>query len=451
MKILYVPYCYYPDSVGGTEVYVAALARLLLRRGIEGVIAAPASQEAAYLHEGIPVRRFPIPEPSLCQLYGEWDPRVERTFAAVLEQERPDLVHLHAYVASFSGPLLRAVKARGIPVVFTYHTPAVSCQRGTMMWFGEKICDGIFRLGTCTRCSLHREGVPRGLADLVASVPASVGKALGRRGLAGGAWTALRMRALLKIRGDAFREFIDQVDHVVAVSGWVQDVLIHNGVDPTKITVSRQGLPHVEEGELIKHPDESGIPVRDPAGPLRMIFVGRLVPMKGAHIIVRALRDGPHLNVKLDIYGNVPRGDEAYLRSVQRLALGDPRIRFLGSLHSEEVVGRMRQYDLLVVPSRWLETGPLVVLEAYAAGIPVLGSNLIGIPDLVSDGVNGLLVSPVRPESFLKALERICREPELLQRLRAGVRPPRSMETVSREMEALYRKLLEKARGELAS
>ncbi len=74
----------------------------------------------------------------------------------------------------------------------------------------------------------------------------------------------------------------------------------------------------------------------------------------------------------------------------------------------------MQRYDVLAVPSQWLETGPLVVMEAFAAGVPVLGSNLGGIGELVTSGVDGLLVEPASIVAWRTALEALCRDRELL-------------------------------------
>ena len=77
----------------------------------------------------------------------------------------------------------------------------------------------------------------------------------------------------------------------------------------------------------------------------------------------------------------------------------------------------LRQYDLLAVPSRTFETGPLVVLEAFAAGVPVIGSNLGGVNELVRHEVNGLLVEPPALSGWVSALRRCVEEPDLLPRL----------------------------------
>ena len=93
----------------------------------------------------------------------------------------------------------------------------------------------------------------------------------------------------------------------------------------------------------------------------------------------------------------------------------------------------------MVVPSQWLETGPLVVLEAFAAGTPVIGSNLGGIAELVTDGVDGLLVDPASsPAAWADSLRRVCSDPDLLVSLRAGIRPPRHSRDTAIEIMPVY-------------
>ena len=120
-------------------------------------------------------------------------------------------------------------------------------------------------------------------------------------------------------------------------------------------------------------------------------------------------------------------------------------MRLLDPLPHEEVLARLATYDALVVPSQWMETGPLVVLEAFAAGLPVIGSSLGGIADKVQDGVNGWLVSPFDAEEAWRDVLRRCLEPGALARLRAGVTRPRSAEAVTDDMDAIYVELLERA------
>ena len=101
----------------------------------------------------------------------------------------------------------------------------------------------------------------------------------------------------------------------------------------------------------------------------------------------------------------------------------------------------MQACDIIAVPSRCLETGPLVVLEAFAAGTPVLGSRLGGIAELVTDGIDGILVPSVRPVAWAKAISRLANCPAEVARLRVGIRKPRTIDTVASEMVEVYRSL----------
>src|ERR1700682_226981 len=98
MKVIHVPFCFAPDPIGGTEIYVAALTRDLQGLGVDGLVAAPSETSRAYTLGGIKVRRFAVLKnvTDVSQLYGMGDSRAAAEFSTILDQEKPDLVHLHA-------------------------------------------------------------------------------------------------------------------------------------------------------------------------------------------------------------------------------------------------------------------------------------------------------------------------------------------------------------------
>jgi glycosyltransferase involved in cell wall biosynthesis len=108
-----------------------------------------------------------------------------------------------------------------------------------------------------------------------------------------------------------------------------------------------------------------------------------------------------------------------------------------------DVVDMLAGYDAVAVPSQLMETGPLVVLEAFAAGIPVIGSRLGGIAATVRPGVDGYLVEPFdAPDAWARVLTDFARNPGALRRLKAGVRPPRATAAVADDMVSLYRRIV---------
>jgi glycosyltransferase involved in cell wall biosynthesis len=157
------------------------------------------------------------------------------------------------------------------------------------------------------------------------------------------------------------------------------------------------------------------------------------------HVLINAFRMVPTLKVSLHVYGVVQNSaNAAYRKEVLALASGDPRISFREPIEPREVVPRLREYDFLAVPSQWIETGPLVVLEAFAAGVPVIGWKLGGITEIVRHGVDGLLIEPGPIRRWAETLRRVAEDANLRARLKAGVRPPRPSAEVAHEMLALY-------------
>jgi len=439
VKILHVPYVYYPDAVGGTEVYVEGLVRELANLGVHGVIAAPAPKEEAYEVDGLAVRRFGV-TPALSDLrriYGQGDDSATKSFARILDREQVDVVHLHAFTSAVSIGLVRAARSRGARVVFTYHTPAVSCARGTLLRWGTDMCDGVLKPARCAACVLDQHGVPRVAAHVMARLPL-VSRAAGGAGLAGGAWTALRMRELIEIQHGAIHALLEEADHIVAVCEWARELLLRNGLSADKISVSRHGLAATP----------AAVRGCKPSLPLRVVYAGRLDASKGVDLLLRALSEGPELAVQLDILG-VAQGavGERYRADLQRLAGSDARVRFLPPVPHSEVVKTLSEYDVLAVPSRCLETGPLVVLEAFAAGVPVLGSDLGGIAELVSDGIDGLLVREATPAAWRAALCELTNDDaSVADRLRLGVKPARNMATVAADHVAIYERVVSGSR-----
>ena len=437
MKSVHVSFGFYPDPVGGTEVYVAALAAALTQCGHPAVIAAPGVRDEEYPYEHLPVHRFAVSPRvrDLSDLYDDGDPGAALRFARILEREQPDVVHLHAFTRACSVRLLRVARARGLPVVFTYHTPTVSCQRGTLLEWGSQPCDGRVSVSRCAGCTLHGLGAGPVASRVLGRTPVAVGKVLGAARLSGGAWTALRMSSLIDRRREALSGLISHVDRFVALTPWVHALLRQNGVSEDKIVVSRHGI--ALDAVTPRAAATSG------SARVRVAHLGRVDPVKGTALLVRAMRLAGDAPIDLDIFGIEQSSASARWRAEWlELAGGDPRIRFQPAIEHSDVVERLAAYDALAVPSQWLETGPLVVLEAFAAGIPVLGSALGGIQDTVENGVDGLLVRPYDSvDAWASMLKRCAEDRALLRGLRRSVRRPRSIGDVAADMVSLYRDL----------
>ena len=200
-------------------------------------------------------------------------------------------------------------------------------------------------------------------------------------------------------------------EHLRALAPRPGDVhLVHHGLDLDRFAHAPRA-PSARDG-------------RDPADPVRIASVGRLVPKKGYEVALRALALLPgDLAWRLDHIGGGP--ESARLAGLARsLRLAD-RIRWHGPQAQAEVLALCRAADLFVLPSRVAADGdrdglPNVLVEAASQGLCCIGSAISGIPELIRDDQNGLLVPPDDPQALARAIGRAIRDPALRARLGAA-------------------------------
>jgi glycosyltransferase involved in cell wall biosynthesis len=169
-------------------------------------------------------------------------------------------------------------------------------------------------------------------------------------------------------------------------------------------------------------------------------MIGRIDEMKGMHLPLAALDRDRNLRLTLDIYGGV-QSESAYVTDLRSRIAKEPRVRLLPPVRPEDVVRVLSAYDVMLVPSQVIETGPLVVLEAHAAGIPVIGSALGGIAERVRDGVDGRLVEAGSVRAWEEALREVCDNREMVDAWRSEIESPRTMGAVADDMIPIYHSL----------
>jgi glycosyltransferase involved in cell wall biosynthesis len=428
---------YFPDQVGGTEVYVQDLLAELSRRSVDGyVVAATDERYRQYDWDGIPVVRYPSNWASIRE-YAPAQPQAGLSkFQQLVLAQRPDIFHLHSWTSGAGLVHLTQISQLGIPCVVTMHVPSALCMRGTMLLHGREACDGLIDEKRCAQCWSELRGLPSALAFAVARLPRLSFESGFPPKMWSRAMTLLSARARALGQAHELRQMADFSAKIVAPSQWVYGGLLANGIAPAKLTISRQGVA----GALVKEA-ANGPPRTAPAAELRVGFIGRLEHYKGPHILLEAMARLPReLPVRLLVAGS---GTEPhYLRQLTQAAAADKRIEFFGSISREQVPDFMRRIDVLAVPSNYMETGPLVVLEAHAFGVPVMGADLGGISERVRDGVDGWLLQFDDSDAWAAAIKRIALDRDALERLAAKVEPPRTMAHAADDMAGLYQEIL---------
>lgn len=428
MKILHVIGWYFPEGRGGSEVYLASLAQELKRLGHESVIAVPSREgNADAEHEGVQVYRYAA-DSNYMDARGERAPHSVASLMERVHRQKPDRVHFHSWVHDASYWHARAIREAGFPIYLTLHTADLFCARGTMLKWGLHPCDGEMRPIRCAACYFQQKG----WSPLLGGPLAMAGAAMEPLGACfSGRWgSAWRFPRALRLKRKQLRETWRICSKVVAVCDWMKASLLLNDCPLEKIALSRQGV--------VFTPSKDSKREFSPENVLRFGFLGRLSDVKGVDLLIEAFRKlRTSRRAILELRG-IPQ-EASYLKKLKRSIENDDRFAWIAPGSSEEVREWLGSLDALVVPSRWLETGPLVVYEAFAAGVPVIGARRGGIAELVRDGVDGLLFEPDSVRDLERVLQNLCENPSRLSQLQKGIGSVRTMREVALEMDALYR------------
>ncbi|PYR67682.1 MAG: hypothetical protein DMF87_13185 [Acidobacteria bacterium] len=433
MRIVQAVGWYLPTSTGGTEVYVSELAKRLRACGHDVLIAAPEAtghRERTYEEGGCRVYRYPIPSRvTREEAQGRVVVRGAELFHAWLQRARPDVVHMHTFVTGLGLAELRAAKATGARVIATTHAASLgfTCQRGTMMRWGASLCDGLARPMKCAACQLEHRGVARPFAVAAAMVPPSIG-AVGRR-IPGRVGTMIGMTDLITYNQSAQREMLDLVDRFVVLSDWARHVVIANGAPPEKVILNRLG---------VRFP--TAAPKRRSTEPLTVAYVGRFDAIKGVTDFARAISMIPRsASIRFEFHGPVQNKAElAVVDRIKAIVGPDAWVRFGGELDAAGVEAVLRRVDVICCPSRVVEGGPTIALEAHAAGVPVIGSDIPALSELIRDRVNGALYPVGEPKALAATLRQLAANPDLVNHWRTRLPQVRTMDDVTSDYLAMY-------------
>ena len=435
LRVVHCVGFYFPETTGGTEVYVRDLVQALSRHSIEGtIVAATNGGEDRYQWQGVDVVRY---RPDAAIKPGGSDGLASSNrslFQNIVAEAAPNIFHLHSWTPGAGLISLRQAAQMGIPCIVTVHVPSALCLRGTMLLHGKRPCDGHIEEMRCAQCWAEFRGLPAPAAWLVSHLPR-------RRTddaitlVSPQAAALLSVRTTARLQGRDFRSMATLARCIVAPSQWVRAALELNAVPAGKIVVSPQAASTTfAKGARGRRGDGDRQDVV-------IGFVGRLESYKGADLLMKAFTKVPRdLPVRLLVAGT---GKEPrYTRMLARIAGRDPRIEMVGFVEHEDVPKFLEALDVLAVPSRYMETGPLVALEAQALGIPVMGANLGGIAERVRDGVDGWLLPFDDPQPWTDAIVQATTNRAELARLSSNQRRTRTVEDVALDMATLYRDVM---------
>jgi glycosyltransferase involved in cell wall biosynthesis len=405
---------YQPYFVGGTELYTQTLARCQAGQGhsvsvfCPSPVAGSATWPRAEVEDQVRVYRVPVGKRSPVRVFlsAFAHRRLSRAFAFVLEQERPDLVHIQ-HLMGLPVDLAAQLSRAGIPYVITLHDYWYLCANAQLLTnYSQQVCSGPRFWINCGHCGLARAG----WANLV--------------------WLSPLVAPLMAYRHLRLRSVLRRARQIIAPTNFVRDASHLSATLLERVRV----VPHgIQVPENLERAQAQG-PEHDD---LRVAYIGSLAFQKGVHVLIEAVNQLPHEGVRLSIYGDV-NVFPAYVSELKQLAR-HPGISFAGRVARADMWNVLGGVDALVMPSLWYEASPLVMQEAFAAGVPLIASSIGALRELVRDGVDGFLFPPGDARALQGILARLLSDPAQLVQLRANIRPVRTIQDHVKDVEAVYR------------
>lgn len=393
MKVAFFVHCFFPKHFYGTETYTLDLARHYQAAGHDVVIVSaifqgePAAEApiSRYEYQGLPVvciDKNRVPHSRVKETY--YQPDMRPVLEQVLREIKPDLVHV-THLINHTAALLEVTQQLGIRTYATFTDFFGFCLNNKLEAADGSLCAGPSATRTnCVACYLKDAArsscaggwVSRASTPMRAKLIAEAAN-FGRRlpGLRGGPVDGLIED--IACRPDTLASLYNRgYTGAIAPTRFLRGAYESNG-----ITVPMNSIWFGVDIDRSPKPER-------PANHTPVIgFIGQIAPHKGTDLLIEAFARLPRKSAELRIYGPADQ-DAAYMAQLRGLAEGHD-VRFMGTFPREQMAEILREMDLLVIPSRWYENSPLVLLNALATHTPVLVSDVAGMTEFLEPRKNG--------------------------------------------------------------
>ncbi len=421
MRILHVGWGHPPEYLGnGTVAYVQELCEQLALKGHSNSLlaASPLQVEGeqrfsvcrrSYRDVEIHAvtNRHAQAEDPRNPLREVGNPESEKVFRRVLDETGPDIVHFHS-MTGLCASLMPTARAYGIPAVVSMHDHWLLCPKRVLVDRSGEVCG---EAGNGARCAECIECLPtceaaQSYAD----------------------------------RYESMMYWLGEADMVIADSRSTSDLLAAHGISEDRIAEVRPAAKTAEALWAWRHRRD-----HDSGGPLTFGYIGAISRIKAPHLLIEAaamlsdIRD----RFRVSIQGTIT--DRKYAGEIEQKIL---ELQYqlpgvgLESHYEPAMLHRiLSEMDVCVVPILWPDGAPRTALEALGARVPVVGSMVGGMTDIVEHGVNGLLFERGNAESLAMAMRCIIEHPAMPRHLRVRIKAPRPMAAHAGEINAVYETL----------
>lgn len=428
MKVVISTRRFDPPLVGGVDVYADRLGRALQRLGHDvSFIAVDPTAEAndaaikvvsdKYMETNVWRLRFAFSSRPKAAFDTAYDPDMGEAIEHILRIEKPDLfIILNFYMITLAS--VEVARSLRIPIVHIATDFIPVCRRATFIRWDGLPCKIGESIKSCSECFVSHSALGRLAATTLGRFPEKLiiswaGKGASRRPphplwLLKPYWNQVRT---MEQRLALLRPLRSKINLVLAPTRYTMNIFLANGFKPDQVHFLPFGVETSNRLSDIQH---------CPATHTRFMFIGRLQPYKGAHLIVEAFNNlvAPK-GATLTIYGTVD-GHEAYVSQLRKRMASNESIQFAGKIDPTDLASAFAVADYFVLPSTWHENSPLILLDALQSKTPVIASNIGGVTDMIRDGVNGFLFPMGDQQALQEVMQHVIDQPALLDQLRSG-------------------------------
>jgi glycosyltransferase involved in cell wall biosynthesis len=380
MRILQIHKFFYPHA--GSETVLFNTRELLSSRGheiIDFAMEHPDNVASPYADYFVPRRDYtdptrPLPSRMRDALSSVYSVDARRRLRGLLDDVRPDVAHMHVIYHQLTLSIVDELAQRKIPCVLTMHDYKIGCPAYVLYRDGAP-CD-LCTTGPVENAFLHRCVKGSRAGSLLAAIEART----------------VRMRGSYK-----------KIDAHIAPSAFAGRVAIATGIDPDTVHVVPNFLPAEELEDPVEALEEEP----------RFFFAGRLEEVKGIRDMLGAYAADDRGLGTLVLAG---AGGELE-GEVLAAAESSRNVEYLGRLSRVQVRAQLRRSRALLMPARWHENNPMSVLEARAVGVPVICTDMGGLPEMVKHGVDGFVVPRAQPHALSDAIRQLAHDQRLAQEM----------------------------------
>ncbi len=445
MKIAFLSHFYPPTHNSGIEQNTHSIARSLVTNGhqVRVLCCDTWAEGETYFQsiteddwEGVKVRRLNVnwtkaPHPNE-YLYD--NPLLAEHIRDFLREFEPDVVHVTSMYC-LSTRAVTVPKELGLPVVHTLSDFWSICPRHTLMRYDGTICDGQVSAETCQNCMMSESRLYRKAQQILpnALLAPMVNQVLQKPDLSSHIPGMRGWGINVDARRHAIQEALEQVDYLVTPSDYVRRTIVATG-RPLKINVSNYGndLSWLDDYQL-RQPDET----------IHIGYLGQVTPIKGVDLLLESfLAANFGEKAQLYIYGKLDE-QSPYVQKLRAQAGTAANVHFMGKYLRSDLPKVLGNLDIIAVPSVWPEVAGLVVQEAFAAQLPVIATELGGLPEFVQQGKGGLPFDYQKKDTLTAILRQVVDGGhEYLDKLRRDIPPVRTTEAEVEYLTNIYQQLI---------